>query len=46
MASQVMANGDHGGHIFLDPIHPRIIGFFFLLTIKYRIFMFKKGSLR
>ena len=40
-ACRVMTNGDPEGWIFLS--HPYTNnGFFFLLTINYRIFMFRK----
>ena len=41
-ACLVMTNGEPRGRIFRS--HPRMNnGFFFLLTIKYRIFLFKNG---
>ena len=40
-----MTNGEREAWIFLS--HPQtIIGFFFLLTIKYSNFILKKGSLK
>ena len=42
-ACPVMTNSDHPGQIFLSHPHTNS-GFFFLHTIKYSIFVFKKGS--
>ena len=44
-ACQVMTNGDSEGQIFLSDPHTNN-GFFFLLNIKYPIFMFKKAPRR
>ena len=38
----MMTNGDRNGRIYLSNPHTNI-GFFFLHTIKYSIFIFKKG---
>ena len=40
-ACEKMTNGDRQGHIFLSHLHTNNIFFFFLLTIKYRISIFK-----
>ena len=42
-ACRVMTNGDHKGHIFLSYFHPNS-GLFFLLTIRYHILFWRKGS--
>ena len=42
-ACRVMTNGDYEGQIFYSTL-TRFNELFFLLTIKYHIFMFKNGS--